>query len=133
MQPDLLKKRLDAAVSEQCFIVCATVGADLSFENGSVIRDALNELDTDGWWFFNPATFIIAFRTGRSGADRARACEAALARIRQDNKVFASLGVGVAEGPVLTSIASAGHLDTPPIGNVVNEASHKAHRNANAS
>jgi class 3 adenylate cyclase len=130
MQPDILKKRLDAAVSERCFIVCATVGADITFEEGSVIRDAMNQLDTDGWWFFNPATFIIAFRSARSGADRARACEAALARIRQDNPAFVSLGVGVAEGPVLTSIASAGNLDTPPIGNVVNEASRKASKNA---
>jgi hypothetical protein len=130
MQPDILKKRLSAAVSEQCFIVCAHVGADITFEEGSVIRDALNELDTDGWWFFNPSTFIAAFRSVRSGADRASACEAALVRIRQDNAALVSLGVGVAEGPVLTSIASGGNLDTPPIGNVVNEASHKAHQNA---
>lgn len=130
MQPDILKKRLDASVSEECFIVCAYIGADITFEEGSVIRDALNELDTDGWWFFNPSTFIIAFRSGRRGADRASACEAALARIRQDNTAFVSLGVGAAEGPVLTNIASAGHLDTPPLGNVVNEAFRKAQENA---
>jgi hypothetical protein len=123
---DILRKRLAADVSEQCRIVCAYLGEDTSFEQGSLIRNVLNEIDTDGWWFFNPGTFIVAFRAARPGARRASACEAALARLRQVNPAVAHLAVGSAEGPVLTSIASAGHLDTPPIGNVVNEAFRKA-------
>jgi hypothetical protein len=128
MQPDLLRRRLDADVSEQCVIVCACLDDDMSFEEGSVIRDALNRLDTDGWWFFNAGTFIVAFRSARSGAERASACEAALARLRQENSSLPRLAVGSAEGPVLTSIASAGHLDTPPLGNVVNAAFRKRAR-----
>ena len=133
MQPDLLKNRLHASVSEQCFIVCACVAGDFTFEEGYAVRDLLNELDTDGWWFFNPSTFIVAFRAKRSGAERASACEAALARLRPDVPALAGLGVASAEGPVLTGIASDGHLDTPPLGNVVNEAFRKANVIANAS
>ena len=130
MQPDLLRKRLDADASEQCWIVCAYFADDVSLEQGVVVRDALNDLDTDGWWFFNPGTFIVAFRSTKNGAERASACEAALARLRQENGLVALLALGSAEGPVLTSIASAGHLDTPPIGNVVNEAARRARANA---
>jgi hypothetical protein len=130
MQPDLLRKRLDADISEQCWIVCAYLGDDVSFEQGFVVRDALNSFDTDGWWFFNPGTFIVAFRSVRSGAERASACEATLARLRQENASLVCLVVGSAEGPVLTSIAKDGHLDTPPLGNVVNEAFWKARANA---
>jgi hypothetical protein len=130
MQPDLLKTRLGADVSERCHIVCAYIGNDTSLEQGLAVRDALNDLDTDGWWFFNPGTFIVAFRSARSGAERASACEAALVRLRQDNPALAHLAVGLAEGPVLTSIANGGHLDTPPIGNVVNEAALRARKDA---
>lgn len=130
MQPDLLKKRVNASVSEQCVIVCAHVGDEISFDEGFLVRDALNSLDTDGWWFFNPETFIVAFRSSRSGAARASACEAVLVRLREDIPSLAHLVLASAEGPVLTSIAEAGYLDTPPLGNVVNEASWKARAKA---
>lgn len=130
MHPDLLTKRVNASVSESCVIVCAYVQQGVSFDQGFLVRDALNELDTDGWWFFNPGTFIVAFRSAASGVERARACEAALASLRRDNPTLAQVVVGSAEGPVLTSIASAGHLDTPPLGDVVNEAFRMASQNA---
>ena len=129
MQPDLLKKRVEASTSEQCVIVCAYAG-EISPEHAYRIRDTLNNLDTDGWWFVNPGGFIVAFRSSKSARERASACESALAHLSEDIPNLARLGVGSAEGDVLCSIASAGHLDTPPLGNVVNEAFWEARRNA---
>ena len=129
MQPDLLKKRVEASTSEQCLIVCAYAEEALP-EHAFRIRDALNNLDTDGWWFINPGGFIVAFRSSRSARERASACEAALARLSEDVPALVRLGIGSAEGDVLCSIASAGHLDTPPLGNVVNEAFWEARKNA---
>ena len=130
MQPDLLAKRVSAATSERCVIVCAYFRDEVSLEQGFLIRDTLNDLDTDGWWFFNPGTFIVAFRSSRAPAERASACRSALTRLSQDNPGLAHLGLGSAEGSVLCSLASAGHLDTPPLGNVVNEAFREASKNA---
>ena len=130
MQPDLLKLRVNASTSEQCTIVCAYFGDEISLEQGFIVRDTFDRLDTDGWWFFNPGTFIAAFRWSQSGAARSRACESALAQLRQDNSTLPNMSVGSADGPVLTTIAKEGHLETPPIGNVVNEAFHRALANA---
>jgi hypothetical protein len=129
MQPDLLKKRVEAATFERCVIVCA-YAEEVSPDHAYQIRDTLNSLDTDGWWFVNPGGFIVVFRSSRSARDRASACESVLARIAEDIPTLARLGIGSAEGDVLCSIASAGHLDTPPLGNVVNEAFWEARKNA---
>lgn len=130
LTPDLLGKRVSAATSEQCIIVCAYVEDDLAPEHAYLVRDTLNNLDTDGWWFFNPGTFIVAFRSSKAAAKRASACQSALAGLSQDIAALKHLGVGSAEGPALTTLASAGHLDTPPLGNVVNEAFRQARKNA---
>jgi hypothetical protein len=129
MQPDLLKKRVEASTHERCVIVCAYAG-EISPEHAYRIRDTLNNLDTDGWWFVNPGGFIVAFRSSRSARERATACEFALARLSEETPNLACLGIGSAEGEVLCGVASGGHLDTPPLGNVVNEAFWAAKRNA---
>jgi len=129
MNPDLAK-RVAASTSERCVIVCAYAADDISPEHAFLIRDTLNDLDTDGWWFANPSTFIVAFRSSRNGAVRASACQSGLARLSDDTPGLPRLGIGAAEGPVLCDIASGGHLDTPPIGNVVNDAFHEARKNA---
>ena len=130
MRPDLLTQRVNAEASEPCVIVSVYFEDNLSLEQGFIVRDALNALDTDGWWFFNPGSFIAAFRCSRSGRKRARACESALERLAQDDSRLPTFRVGSAEGPVLTSFAVEGHLETPPLGNAVNEAFWKASKNA---
>ena len=130
MQPDQLAKRVAAATSVRCVIVCAYLGGDVLPEHAFLIRDTLNDLDTDGWWFVNPGGFIVTFRSTRAGAERASACQTALTRLSEHTPDLARLGIGSAEGPVLCSLASAGDLDTPPLGNVVNEAYRKAIKNA---
>lgn len=107
MQPDILAKRVRAGTSEPCVIVCAYLEDGVTPEHGFVVRDTLNGLDTDGWWFFNPGTFVVAFRCSRAPAERSSACQAAMARLSKDIPALGHLGVGSAEGPVLTSIASA--------------------------
>lgn len=131
MQPDdLLTKRVGATASERCVIVCAYVDEALSPEHAYLIRDTLNELDTDAWWFFNPGTFVVAFRYSKAGAKRARACLSAFDRLTRSVAALEHLGVAAAEGEVLCSIAPAGHLDTPPLGDVVNCAFSQASKNA---
>jgi hypothetical protein len=127
---DQLGKRVTASTYEQCVIVCAYVADGVSPEDAYLIRDMLNGLNTDGWWFINPGSFMVAFRSSNSGASRAQACEAAFARLSEQVPGLAHLGLGSAEGSVLCSLASAGYLDTPPLGNVVNEAAWKARANA---
>ena len=128
--PDILTKRLDAASHERCIIVCAYVSDGVTPEQGFRIRDVLNGLDTDGWWFANPGTFIVAFRSSRAGDKRARVCLSALARLPNHIPLLGHVGVGGAEGEVLCGLASEGHLDTPPLGDVVNYAFRRATGNA---
>ena len=130
MQPDLLKKRVEAATSEQCVIVGVYAGDDVSQEHAYFIRDTLNGLDTDGWWFANPGSFIVAFRSSKGGAERASACKSALAQLSKETPGLGPIRLGSAEGPVRTSLAKAGHLDTPPLGNAVNRAFWEALKDA---
>jgi hypothetical protein len=124
--PDLLNKRLSASTHEACIIICAYVTGGVTSEQGYRIRDALNDLDTDGWWFANPGTFIVAFRSSKRGAKRARACQSALAKLPNHVPALGHVGVGSAQGEVLCDIAIEGHLDTPPLGDVVNWAFWRA-------
>src|SRR6476619_3206851 len=101
MQPDLLKKRLEAATCERCIIVCAYLKDDMAPEHAYLVRDTLNELDTDGWWFANPGTFVVAFRSSKAGAKRARACQSAFDRLSRSVAALEHLGIGAAEGEVL--------------------------------
>jgi hypothetical protein len=66
----------------------------------------------------------------RSAAKRAEACQSAFGRLSRSIAALGHLGVGAAEGSVLCSFASAGHLDTQPLGNVVNAAFREANKNA---
>lgn len=115
---------------ERCVIVGAYFPGGATPEQGYRVRDLLNELDTDGWWFLNPGAFVVAFRCSNAGAERARACYSALGRLPSAIASLSDLRVGAAEGEVLCNLASAGHLDTPPLGDVVNEAFRQAARNA---
>ena len=129
-QPDILSKRLSASVSERCIILCAYAPDDLPSEVAYRLRDTIDQLDSDGWWFFNPGTFIVAIRSSRSGATRAEACYATLRSLPNSIAGLGRFGVGGAEGLVLTSLASEGHLDTPPLGETVNAAFRQASKNA---
>lgn len=129
-QPDILAKRIAADSYEHCIVVCAYLADGFSSELAYRVRDVLNGLDTDGWWFFNPGMFIVAFRTANRGAERAKASMTILARLPRSVAGLERLGVGAAQGEVLTALASAGHLDTPPLGEIVNAAFHDARKNA---
>ena len=94
------------------------------------MRDVLDGLDSDGWWFLNPETFILAFRSSNSGDERAQACMTVLRRLANSVASLAKMAVGGAQGDVLCNLADAGHLDTPPLGEVVNEAYRQARKNA---
>jgi hypothetical protein len=115
---------------EECAIVCAYFAEGVTPDQGYRMRDALNELDTDGWWFFNPGTFILAFRSSRSGVKRGQACLSALTRLSNAVDSLGQVRVGSAMGPVLCNLSRDGHLDTPPLGEVVNAAFGRAFENA---
>ena len=115
---------------EECAIICAHFAGGVTPEQGYRMRDALNELDTDGWWFLNPSTFILAFRSSRAGVKRGQACLSALTRLSNSVPSLEQVRVGSAMGPVLCNLSSDGHLDTPPLGGVVNAAYGRAIENA---
>ena len=129
MQPDLLTNRENAAAL-RCIIVCACFEDTITPPQCYQVRDALNNLDTDGWWFWSPGNFMVAFRSSITASDRARSCQSALARLSEDTPLFPRVGLGSAEGDVLCSLASGGHLDLAPLGNVVNQAFREAAINA---
>jgi len=130
MQPDILTNRVKAASQERCVIVCAYFGETITPDQCFLVREMLNGLDTDGWWFWQPGNFMIVFRSSRAAAERATACQSALARLSKETPSFPHVGLGSAEGDVLCGIASDGHVDTMPLGNVVNEAFRQAATNA---
>jgi hypothetical protein len=122
MQQGPIKSLRSTETHERCVILCATFREGVSPEQGYRMRDTLNEFDTDGWWFMNPHTFVVAFRSANSGLPRALACYAGLERLSKSVASLAEMGLGGAEGEVLCNLAVEGHLETPPLGAVVNEA-----------
>src|SRR5690242_10990889 len=105
MQPDILTNRVSAASHERCVIVCAYFGETITPEQCFLVRDTLNRLDTDGWWFWQPGNFMIAFRSSRAAAERASACQSALTHLSNETPDFPRVGIGSAEGNVLCGIA----------------------------
>jgi hypothetical protein len=115
---------------ERCIVLCMCHPEGVTPEQGYALRDLLNRVETSGWWFLNPGTFVVAFSCSRSGAARAVACQDALRELVAADQSFASIGVGVAEGGVIGSFSSAGILESLPIGGVVSEAMKNAIENA---
>jgi hypothetical protein len=116
--------------SEECAIICAYFADGVTPDQGYRVRDVLDELDTDGWWFLNPGTFIIALRSTKNGVKRGQACLTALTRLRKSDAALHQVRVGTAMGPVLCNLSGDGHLETPPLGSVVNTAYGRAIENA---
>jgi hypothetical protein len=118
------------AREEACIVVCAHVADGVSPDQGYAIRDALNDVETNGWWFLNPGTFIAVFVAASSGAERAASCEQALRNVAAKDPSWASIGVGVAEGIVAGTFSSADILEQPPFGGAVSQAMRRANQNA---
>ena len=60
---DLFHRRREPKVISESFEVLALRVPDgVSADAGFAIRDLLNDLDPEGWWFLNPTYFIAAFR-----------------------------------------------------------------------
>lgn len=133
MHHDSTPKRASASADakwEKCIIVCAYLADGVSPEQGYRMRDALNDLDADGWWFLNPGTFVVAFRASKLAEKRAEACRAALTRLSAAIASLAHLGVGAAKGEMLCTEDESGQLDAPPMGEVVNVAFREAKKYA---
>jgi hypothetical protein len=86
---------------ESCVIICAHFGDGVTPEQAYRMKDALNSMDTDGWWFLNPDNFIVAFRSSKAGAERANACLSSLGRLTTSVASLARMAVGAAQGEVL--------------------------------
>jgi hypothetical protein len=112
---------------ERCAILCARIGPDASPERVAAVRVILNGLDTDGWWFVNPGTFIMAFICAKTGSDRAKTCQAALRRTSESSL---PLGLGYGEGELVCVFANTGNLASMPMGAAVNDAIAMAAGNA---
>lgn len=119
-----------SAREEQCVVLCARIEVGVSANEGYAIRDTLNGLDTGGWWFLNPGTFLVVFVSANAGAERAAACELALRRLAIVHSSLAGMGVGIIEGPVIGQFSSVGILETWPMGSVVSNAMRSAVENA---
>jgi hypothetical protein len=133
MNHDSVPKRASASADakyERCIIVCAYLPEGASPDQGYRMRDALNDLDTDGWWFLNPSTFIVAFRDSKLARKRADACRTALSRLSEAIASLSQLSVGAAEGEMLCTVNESGEIDAPPLGEVVSLAFREARKYA---
>jgi hypothetical protein len=119
-----------AVRQERCIILCIRHAEGVTPEQGYAIRDLLNSVETSGWWFLNPGTFLVAFLASKSGNSRAIACQDSLRQLFAPEGSFASVAIGIAEGAVLGSFSDAGVLESMPSGNAVNEAMKGAVQNA---
>ena len=105
------------------FVVLTFRAADgVSPEAGYDIRDILNQLNPEGWWFLNPGSFVVCFSSDRSGQARAAECRAAIERLCLAHESLSGAKFGQAEGDLLASFEPHGHLSTMPIGAAMSEA-----------
>ena len=117
------------AREERCYVLYAHVADGVTPDQGYAMRDALNDAETNGWWFLNPGTFIVVFTSSSSGAKRAESCVAALARLAAEHPSWPAVSVGLAEGPIFGAFTSAGVLESMPFGEVVSAAMRRMRTN----
>lgn len=98
----------------------------MSADDGFAIRDLLNAEETNGWWFWNPGTFVVVFISRYSGAQHAQACREALKELSSTRPSLSGLEIGTAEGPVVGVFSKAGIMESMPLGSVVSDAMKRA-------
>jgi hypothetical protein len=105
------------------FVVLSFRAAEgVSPRAGYDIRDVLNQLNPEGCWFLNPGSFIVCFSSERSGQARAAECRAAIERLCLAHESLGAAKFGQAEGDLLASFESHGHLSAMPVGAAMSEA-----------
>lgn len=116
-------ERASGAARSQRFVVITFRAAEgVSPDAGYDIRDTLNGLDPEGWWFLNPGSFVACFASERSGIARASKCRAALERLCCVHPSLDGAKFGQAEGELLVTFESHGHLSTMPLGGAMSQA-----------
>jgi hypothetical protein len=123
---NVIRPKGGVAREELCVVLCARQGEGVSADDGFAIRDLLNGVESNGWWFLNPGTFIAVFMSRYSGAEHAAECRESLERLVASRASLNDLEIGTAEGAVLGIFTDAGILETLPMGDVVSEAVKKA-------
>lgn len=118
------------AAEETGVVVVVRTSESLSRERATVVREAMDNLSSDGWWFLNPGTFIAVFLASRNGAGRVEEAHATLHRLVSESPLLRDFAIGSAEGRLLCSFDAAGVLESLPLGQTVNVALTEAVRNA---
>ena len=109
------------------FVVLAIDVPDgVSPEDGFSVRDVLNSINPDGWWFTNPGTFMVYFQSDRHGVERAEHCRTVVESLRAHRGSLREMRFGAAEGPMITEIDRRGRPTSTPMGGAANEAFQRA-------
>jgi len=111
-------------------VLVARASEDLSHERATAVRQAMDSLASDGWWFLNPGTFIAVFLASGDGPERAAKAQARLHRFVSASDEMRDVAIGTAEGRLLCTFDNAGILQSLPLGHTVNVALTEALRNA---
>ena len=111
-------------------VVVARASETLSHERATRVREAMESLASDGWWFLNPGTFIAVFLESQRGAERAEKARADLHRLLSASADLKDIAIGAADGRLLCTFDGAGMLQSLPLGHTVNVALTEAVRNA---
>jgi hypothetical protein len=120
-----------ASSREETGVVVVVRAPDtLSHDRAAVVREAMDNLGSDGWWFLNPGTFIAVFLGARDSTERLEKAHAMLERLISQSPALHDLATGSAEGRLLCAFDAAGHLQSLPLGHTVNVALTEAVRNA---
>ena len=107
-------------------VLCARLGTGIRAEDAGEIRDVLNGVGSNGWWFLHPGTFIAVFVSRYAGAEHAAECRAALEDLVAARPSLGNLEIGAAEGAVLGVFTDSAILETMPIGEVLARAMKRA-------
>lgn len=121
--PDIPSKRSSGVATFQRFVVLTFRAAEgVSPDAGYDVRDTLNQLDPEGWWFLNPGSFVACFASERSGLARAAECRAALERLCTAHPTLDGAKFGQAEGELTVAFESHGHMSAMPMGDAMFQA-----------
>jgi len=119
-----------SAREETGVVVVVRASESLSHDRATVVREAMDSLASDGWWFLDPGTFIAVFLGPRGSADRVEKALATLQRLISESPALQDFSTGSAEGRLLCAFDAAGDLQSLPLGHTVNVALTEAVRNA---
>jgi hypothetical protein len=112
---------------EPFIVVSVIVSGGVSADDGCRLRELLNTVKALDWWFLNPGSFQVFFRSDVSGRAQSAEFVTQLSALKTSVPSHSGLRIGTAEGPLVASYKADGSLEFPPMGETSNRALRTAH------